>query len=78
MSQTVEVRFKGTRKAYFLWSGEEPLRLAKRVRREALRLGGSEALREAVQRHFGMPASPLRYATTLPEPLYVPARSESS
>ena len=26
MSQTVEVRFKGTRKAYFLWSGEEPLR----------------------------------------------------
>ncbi|MBA3319757.1 MAG: stage 0 sporulation protein [Gemmatimonadales bacterium] len=26
MSQTVEVRFKGTRKSYFLWPGEEPLR----------------------------------------------------
>jgi len=27
MSQTVEVRFKGTRKAYFLWSGDAPLRV---------------------------------------------------
>jgi cell fate regulator YaaT (PSP1 superfamily) len=26
VAQTVEVRFKGTRKAYFLWSGEEALR----------------------------------------------------
>jgi cell fate regulator YaaT (PSP1 superfamily) len=26
VSQTVEVRFKGTRKAYFLWSGSEPVR----------------------------------------------------
>ena len=25
MSLTVEVRFKGTRKVYFLWPGEEPL-----------------------------------------------------
>ena len=27
MSQTVEIRFKGTRKAYFLWGGDEPLRI---------------------------------------------------
>jgi cell fate regulator YaaT (PSP1 superfamily) len=26
VSQTVEVRFKGTRKAYFLWAGSEPVR----------------------------------------------------
>ena len=31
MSQTVEVRFKGTRKAYYLWSGEELLRVGEAV-----------------------------------------------
>ncbi len=31
MSQTVEVRFKGTRKAYFLWSGDEALRVGEAV-----------------------------------------------
>ena len=31
MSQTVEVRFKGTRKAYFLWPGEDPLRTGEAV-----------------------------------------------
>ncbi len=31
MSQTIEVRFKGTRKVYFLWSGEEPLRVGEAV-----------------------------------------------
>ena len=31
MSQTVEVRFKGTRKVYFLWSGGEPLRVGEAV-----------------------------------------------
>jgi hypothetical protein len=59
-------------------SGDEPLRLAKRVRREALRAGGGEALREAVQRHFGMPPTVLGYSAALPEPLYVPIRSASS
>jgi cell fate regulator YaaT (PSP1 superfamily) len=31
VSQTVEVRFKGTRKVYFLWSGEESLRVGEAV-----------------------------------------------
>jgi cell fate regulator YaaT (PSP1 superfamily) len=31
VSQTVEVRFKGTRKAYFLWSGSEPMRAGEAV-----------------------------------------------
>jgi cell fate regulator YaaT (PSP1 superfamily) len=37
VSLTVEVRFKGTRKAYFLWSGEEPLRVGEAVIVEAER-----------------------------------------
>jgi cell fate regulator YaaT (PSP1 superfamily) len=37
VSQTIEVRFKGTRKAYFLWPGEEPLRVGDAVVVEAER-----------------------------------------
>ena len=37
VNQTVEVRFKGTRKAYFLWPGEEPLRAGEAVIVEAER-----------------------------------------
>ncbi len=37
MSLTVEVRFKGTRKVYFLWPGEEPLRVGDAVIVEAER-----------------------------------------
>lgn len=59
-------------------SGEEPLRLAKRVRRQALRAGGVDQVREHVDRHFGMPASPLAFAATLDEPLYLPNRSASN
>ena len=44
MSQTVEVRFKGTRKAYFTWSdADAPLRVGEAVLVEAER-GQSEAL----------------------------------
>lgn len=59
-------------------SGDEPLRLAKRVRRHALRTGGADLIREHVDRHFGMPATALEFSTTLREPLYVPNRSASS
>ena len=59
-------------------SGDEPLRLAKRVRRHALRTGGADQIREHVDRHFGMPPSPLAFARSLAEPLYVPNRSASS
>ena len=37
MSQTIEVAFKGTRKGYFAWAGEEPLRLGEPVIVEAER-----------------------------------------
>jgi len=51
-------------------SGDLRLRLSKRVRREALRLGGEDRLLEEVERHFGMPNSSLQYAAHLAVPLF--------
>jgi len=59
-------------------SGEAPLRLAKRVRRHALRTGGPDDIRERADQHFGMPRTKLSFAVSLVEPLYVPNRSASS
>jgi len=59
-------------------SGDEPLRLAKRVRRLALRAGGPDEVREQAESHFGMPSSALRFSEQLELPLYVPNRSASS
>jgi cell fate regulator YaaT (PSP1 superfamily) len=56
MGLTVEVRFKGTRKAYFLWPGEEPLRVGDRVIVEAERgrdLGQVTALGEQAEKKCG-------------------------
>jgi len=51
-------------------SGDLRLRLAKRVRREALRVGGEDRLLEDAERHFGMPVTSLAFAATLPVPLF--------
>jgi hypothetical protein len=59
-------------------SGDEPLRLAKRIRRAALQSGGADEVREEAERHFGMPRSALGYAASLAEPLYAPARAASN
>ena len=59
-------------------AGDEPLRDAKRVRREALRLGGEPAVLEEARRRFGLPQTALRYAASLPEPLYVPLREANN
>ena len=59
-------------------SGDEPLRLAKRIRRAALQSGGADEVREEAERHFGMPRSALGYAASLAEPLYAPARATSN
>jgi hypothetical protein len=53
-------------------AGHEPLQLAKRVRRAALRRGGDMHLAEDAERQFGLPPTSLRYAATLPAPLYLP------
>ena len=59
-------------------SGETPLRLAKRVRRAALRQGGEELVASEAHRHFGLPSSALNFAGALPAPLYPFARAASS
>ena len=59
-------------------SGEEPLRRAKRVRREGLRSGGEERVHELADDHFSMPATSLKFAADLEAPLYPSARSAKS
>ncbi|MGH7679250.1 MAG: zinc dependent phospholipase C family protein [Gemmatimonadaceae bacterium] len=59
-------------------SGEAPLRLAKRVRRQALRQGGPDEVLQRADQHFSMPETRLAFAVSLTEPIYVPKRSASS
>lgn len=59
-------------------SGDAPLREAKRVRRLARRQGGDVRAALEADRMFGMPASPLRFAAGLPEPLFQPNRAAKS
>jgi hypothetical protein len=59
-------------------SGDEALRMAKRVRRRILREAGEDRLHEEADKYFGMPATTLPYSASLPHPLYVPIRSPSN
>lgn len=59
-------------------SGDEALRLAKRLRRVSLWRGGDPFVRAEAERQFGLPASRLRHAESLQIPLYPGARDESS
>lgn len=59
-------------------SGDEALRLAKRLRRVSLRRGGDPFVREEAERHFGLPVSRLRHAETLEIPLYPAARADNN
>src|SRR5689334_7466601 len=59
-------------------SGDEALRMAKRVRRKILREGNELRLHEEADRHFGMPATDLAFAADLARPLYEPSRAASS
>ena len=59
-------------------SGDEALRRAKRVRRDALRSGGAELVRAEAERNFGLPVSTLGYARALDVPLYDVSRVVSN
>jgi hypothetical protein len=59
-------------------SGDQPLRLAQRVRRMALRNGGPDHVLEHAESHFGMPESGLGFARALAEPLYLPGKRSTS
>jgi hypothetical protein len=52
-------------------SGETRLRLAKRVRRLALRAGGEEEVTARAAEEFGLPVSSLAYTARLERPLFV-------
>lgn len=56
-------------------SGDDALRRAKRVRKEALRSGGTERALEDAERHFGLPRISLGYASRRPPPIYDPSRT---
>ena len=51
-------------------AGTTALREAKRVRRAALRIGDDTGVADNAKAHFGLPATTLRYAAGLPQPLY--------
>ena len=53
-------------------SGTRALRMAKRVRREALGVGGMRETHRAAAQHFGMPVTTLEYSRRLSVPLYPP------
>lgn len=53
-------------------SGDERLRAAKRVRRDALRAGGEALAAREADRNFGLPASTLGHARGLRLPLFTP------
>lgn len=59
-------------------AGEEPLRMAKRVRRDARRSGSDIRVNEEALRYFGMPETQLAIAAALDEPIYPVARDDSS
>lgn len=59
-------------------SGDDALRRAKQVRRDALRAGGPERVEEEAARHFGLPASTLGYARGRTTPLYDASRDASN
>jgi hypothetical protein len=51
-------------------AGDEALRLAKQVRRSAIRSGGLHAVEEEAARRFGMPPTALTFADGLEVPLF--------
>ncbi len=63
-------RMDGAEPFAFDPAGDLRLRLAKGVRRDALRVGGEDRLREEANRHFGMPPSSLAHAARLSAPLF--------
>jgi hypothetical protein len=59
-------------------AGEEPLRMAKRVRRDARRSGSDIRINEEALKHFGMPDTQLAIAASLAEPIYPVVREDNS
>ena len=56
-------------------SGDEALRMAKRVRRRILRESGEDLLHAEADRYFGMPRTSLVYSSSVEMPLYESSRA---
>ena len=56
-------------------AGDRALRAAKRVRRAAMRRGGTDEATAEAAREFGLPNTGLAFARSLPQPLYLPLRA---
>jgi hypothetical protein len=54
-------------------SGHDRLRMAKRIRRAALRLGGEDAVAEQATQHFALPPATTPLSSRLDRPLFPPA-----
>ena len=72
------VHFEGSATYALDPSGDDALRRAKRVRRDALRTGGPDRVNEEAERHFGLPAFTLGYARDVVGSLYEPSRIASN
>lgn len=59
-------------------SGDQALRMAKRLRRQVLRRGDEARLLDEADQYFGMPRSTLDFAARLRQPLYAPIRSANN
>ena len=59
-------------------SGDDALRRAKQVRRDAMRYGGAGHVREEALRAFGLPPASLGYVAKLTPKIYDPSRSANS
>jgi hypothetical protein len=59
-------------------SGAAPLRMAKRIRRAALRVGGEDAVAAEATRHFGLPATQLTYLQQISWPLFPPSQPNAA
>jgi hypothetical protein len=59
-------------------AGDKALRIAKRVRRRALRESGKQGVLDEAERYFGMPETRLTFSRKLGEPIYTPLRAASS
>jgi len=58
-------------------SGQDRLRMAKRIRRAALRSGGEDAVTEQAQRHFVLPPASEPLSLKLERPLFTPLSDQN-
>lgn len=59
-------------------AGDKALRSAKRIRKGAIKDGGPDRVNAVAHAEFGLRATDLRFAATLTQPLYEPARAPTS